>query len=45
MLSAFEAKDWITVADLIQYELKPVLSGIEADLARVKEELFAKPDA
>ena len=45
MLAAFEAKDWITVADLIQYELKPVLSGIEADLARVKEELFAKPDA
>jgi hypothetical protein len=45
MLAAFEAKDWITVADLIQYELKPVLSGIEADLLRVKEELSAGRDA
>lgn len=25
MLSAFEQKDWITVADLIEYELVPIL--------------------
>ncbi len=27
MLSAFERKDWITVADIIEYELKPVLEA------------------
>lgn len=32
MLSAFEMKDWITVADLIEYELSPLLEEGERSL-------------
>ncbi|MBI5575347.1 MAG: hypothetical protein HY896_03170 [Deltaproteobacteria bacterium] len=41
MLTAFEGKDWITLADLIQYEISPLLAEGEKDLTRVRELLAA----
>jgi hypothetical protein len=37
MLTALEGKDWITLADLIQYELSPLLAEGEKDLSRVRD--------
>lgn len=37
MLAAFEGKDWITLADLIQYEVSPLLGDGEKDLARIRD--------
>ncbi len=37
MLSAFERKDWITLSDLIQYELHPLLIEGEKGLSDLKE--------
>lgn len=39
MLSAFESQDWITVADLIQYEVKPLLADGENGLADLQKNL------
>jgi hypothetical protein len=41
MLSAFEGKDWITLADLVQYEVSPLLAEGGKDLARARELLAA----
>jgi hypothetical protein len=41
MLSAFESHDWITLADLIQYEVKPLLIGGKNGLAEVHKNLQA----
>jgi hypothetical protein len=41
MLAAFEGKDWITLADLIQYEISPLLAEGGKDLSRVREMLAA----
>ncbi len=37
MLSAFENKDWVTLSDLIQYELSPLLLESEKGLSDLKE--------
>lgn len=42
MQAAMEGKDWVTLADLIQYELSPLLAEGEKDLARIRD-LLAKP--
>lgn len=39
MVSSFENKDWITLSDLIQYELNPILSEGEEKLSKVMEGL------
>jgi len=39
MLSAFESQDWITLADLIQYEIKPLLTDGENGLADLQKNL------
>jgi hypothetical protein len=39
MQAAMEGKDWITLADLIQYELSPLLAEGEKDLAAVRDRL------
>ncbi|MBI4687004.1 MAG: hypothetical protein HY756_04375 [Nitrospirae bacterium] len=39
MLSALEAKDWITLSDLIQYELDPFLIEGERGLSHLLEAL------
>jgi hypothetical protein len=41
MLSAFESQDWITLADLIQYEIKPLLTDGGNGLADVQKNLQA----
>jgi dsDNA-specific endonuclease/ATPase MutS2 len=41
MLSAFESQDWITLADLIQYEIKPLLTDGENGLADLQKNLQA----
>ncbi len=42
MVSAFEARDWVTLADLIQYELHPLVTrGIE-DLVLLETKLEKK---
>lgn len=42
MQEALEGKDWITLADLIQYELSPLLGQGEKDLAAVRD-LLSSP--
>ena len=37
MQAAMEGKDWITLADLIQYELSPLLADGEKDLSGVRD--------
>ncbi len=37
MLSAFESKDWVTVCDLIQYEIDPLLKEGEQGLKSLLE--------
>jgi hypothetical protein len=37
MMAALEGRDWVTLADLIQYELSPFLASGEKDLAGVRE--------
>lgn len=39
MLSAFENKDWITLSDLIQYELVPLLNEGNKGLSELKDKL------
>jgi len=39
MLSAFERKDWVTLSDLIEYELQPLLSEGKRGLVELKERL------
>lgn len=39
MLSAFESQDWITLSDLIQYELQPFLLEGEKGLSELNESL------
>lgn len=39
MLSALERKDWILLADLIRYELRPVLEKGEMELAAFRKSL------
>lgn len=39
MLSAFESKDWITLSDLIQYELHPLLLEGKKGLSELNETL------
>ncbi len=41
MLNAFEAKDWVTVCDLIEYEVVPLLSKGRESFKRLEEELLA----
>ena len=42
MLSAFEGKDWITLADLIEYELNPLLLEGKNGLSELNERLTEK---
>jgi len=42
MLSAFENKDWITLADLIQYELHPLLVEGEKGLSELKDTITVR---
>lgn len=42
MLPAFEGKDWITLADLIEYELNPLLLEGKNGLSELKEGLVEK---
>ena len=42
MLSAFEGKDWITLADLIEYELNPLLLEGKNGLSELNERLMEK---
>jgi hypothetical protein len=42
MHAAMEGKDWVTLADLIQYELSPLLAEGERDLIGVRD-LLARP--
>jgi len=37
IIAALEGKDWITLADLMQYELAPLLEAGEKELAGVRE--------
>ncbi|MHB1011377.1 MAG: hypothetical protein ACYC37_00500 [Desulfobacteria bacterium] len=37
MHAAMEGKDWVTLADLIQYELSPLLADGEKDLSRARD--------
>lgn len=37
MQTAMEGKDWITLADLIQYELSPLLADGEKDLSGIRD--------
>ncbi|GMT48352.1 MAG: hypothetical protein IEMM0007_1918 [bacterium] len=39
MLSAFETKDWVTLSDLIQYELPPLFEEGKKGLFEIKERL------
>ncbi len=39
MLGAFEANDWVTVCDLIEYEIVPMLSKSKDALESIKDEL------
>ncbi|MBI5327229.1 MAG: hypothetical protein HZB80_02905 [Deltaproteobacteria bacterium] len=39
MLSAFEGKDWITVADIMEYEICPILTDIKNGLNILNESL------
>jgi len=40
MHSAFERKDWITVSDIIEYELYPLLIEGEKGLSKLKDGIF-----
>ncbi len=42
MVSAFEARDWVTLADLIQYELHPMITRGTEDLALLEGKLEKK---
>jgi len=42
MQAAMEGKDWVTLADLIQYELSPLLADGERDLSGVRD-LLGRP--
>ena len=42
MLSAFEGKDWITLADLIEYELNPLLLEGKNGLSELNGRLTEK---
>lgn len=37
MLAAMEGKDWVTLADLIQYELSPLLADGAKDLSGIRD--------
>ncbi len=37
MLSAFETRDWVTLSDLIQYELPPLFEDGKKGLAEIRE--------
>jgi len=39
MLSAFETRDWVTLSDLIQYELPPLLREGRKGLSEISERL------
>ncbi|VAX29992.1 hypothetical protein MNBD_NITROSPIRAE03-721 [hydrothermal vent metagenome] len=39
MLSAFESRDWVTLSDLIQYELPPLFEEGKKGLFEIKERL------
>ncbi|MBI5681945.1 MAG: hypothetical protein HZC45_02050 [Deltaproteobacteria bacterium] len=39
MLSAFEGKDWITVADIMEYEINPILLEIKKGLDTLNDRL------
>ncbi len=39
MLGAFEANDWVTVCDLIEYEIVPMLSKTKEALENIRDEL------
>jgi len=39
MLSAFETRDWVTLSDLIQYELPPLFEEGKKGLSEIKERL------
>ncbi len=39
MQAAMEGKDWVTLADLIQYELSPLLADGEKDLSGIRDRL------
>ncbi|MCC7202939.1 MAG: hypothetical protein IT393_09810 [Nitrospirae bacterium] len=42
MLPVFEGKDWITLADLIEYELNPLLLEGKNGLSELKQRLVVK---
>ncbi len=42
MQAAMEGSDWVTLADLIQYELSPLLAEGERDLSGIRD-LLARP--
>ena len=42
MQAAMEGKDWVTLADLIQYELSPLLADGKKDLSGLRD-LLARP--
>lgn len=39
MLSAFESRDWVTLSDLIQYELPPLFEEGKKGLSEIRERL------
>ncbi|MEC4684764.1 MAG: hypothetical protein VST71_03405 [Nitrospirota bacterium] len=39
MLSAFETRDWVTLSDLIQYELPPLFEEGKIGLSEIRERL------
>ncbi len=39
MLSAFETRDWVTLSDLIQYELPPLFEEGKKGLSEIRERL------
>ncbi len=40
MLSAFETRDWVTLSDLIQYELPPLFEEGKKGLSEISERLL-----
>ncbi len=42
MMAGFESRDWVTLADLIQYELLPLVQRSEEDLALLEAKLLKK---
>jgi len=42
MEAAMERNDWISLADLIQYEISPIIDQSKKELSSIKERLTQK---